>query len=75
MKNIQEILLKCGGKGKLVLGDEEIDISVAEINSKMRSLEGYINADGTTKKGEMFIFTSLEVCLFGDDYRRAKEIE
>lgn len=52
MKNIQEILIKCGGVGKLILGDEEIDISVTDIKSRLSQLDGYIDCYGERHKGE-----------------------
>lgn len=35
VKNIQEILMKCGGTGKLIMGNEEIDIIVISAESKI----------------------------------------
>lgn len=70
MKNIQEILIKCGGVGKLILGEEEIDISVTDIKSKLSQLNGYIDCYGKRHEGEKMITTYLEVGLWGDDYCR-----
>lgn len=68
MKNIQEILLKCGGIGKLILGDEEIDISVTDVKSKLQHLDGYRNACGEMEERESIIYTSLEVMLCENDF-------
>lgn len=65
MKNIQEILLKCGGVGKLILGDEEIEISVISSKSIIQQIDGF--------RDENMICTSLEVGIFGDDFCRVSE--
>lgn len=68
MKNIQEILLKCEGKGKLKLGDEEIDVSIVGINSEIHQLDDWRNSNGIPHEGERYIGTHLEVCVFGDEF-------
>lgn len=68
MKNIQEILLKCGGAGKLVLGDEEINISVTEVKSKVQHLDGCRNAFGEIEAGDNIIYTNLEILLCENDF-------
>lgn len=72
MKNIQEILIKCGGIGKLILGDEEIEVSVTDIKSKLKKYDGYRDCYGVPHEGENIIFTHLEVALFGDEFVRNK---
>lgn len=68
MKNIQEILLKCGGIGKLKLGDEEMDVSVISTNSGIRRLDGYTDCFGNKHEGKEIIGTHLEVCVWGDEF-------
>lgn len=72
MKNIQEILLKCDGIGKLILGDEEIEVRVIDAKSKLSSLSGYRNALGRMEKEESIIYTHLEVSLCDNDFCRAE---
>ena len=72
MKNIQEILLKCDGIGKLILGDEEIQISVTDVKSKLHNLDRYRNACGEMEGGDSIINTSLEVMLCENDFCRAE---
>lgn len=70
MKNIQELLLQCGGVGKLILGDEEIDISVTDIKSKLQKIDGFRDCCGKQHEGENMIATYLEIGLWGDDFCR-----
>lgn len=70
MKNIQEILIKCNGVGKLILGDEEIDISVTDIKSKLQKINGFRDCYGKQHEGENMIATYLEIGLCGDDFCR-----
>lgn len=72
MKNIQEILLKCGGIGKLILGDEEIDISVISSKSSIQIMEGYRDTENNFHAEDM-ICTTLEIGIFGDDFCRAED--
>ena len=72
MKNIQEILIKCSGAGKLILGDEEIDVSVTDIKSKLQKFEGFRDCYGQQHEGENIISTFLEVGLFGEEFCRVK---
>lgn len=68
MKNIQEILLKCNGKGKLKLGDEEIDIDVISVNSKINKLCDYRDCTGTPHDGKRYIMTRIEVSVIDDEF-------
>lgn len=70
MKNIQEILIKCNGIGKLILGDEEIEVSITDVKSKLQKLEGYRDCYGKQHEGENIITTYLEIGLYGDCYCR-----
>ena len=71
MKNIQEILLKCGGIGKLILGDEEIDVSVNNAKSKVHHIDGYTDVYNKKNDGTDIVFTTLDVTLCGDDFCKA----
>lgn len=70
MKNIQEILIKCGGIGKLILGDEEIEISVTDVKSNLQKMGGFRDRYGKQHEGENIVATYLEVGLWGDDFCR-----
>ena len=77
MKNIQEILIKCGENGKLILGDEEIDVSITDIKSKLQKIGGYKDCYGKQCGGGNMIVTYLEVALCSSDFCavRSKEDE
>lgn len=72
MKNIQEILIKCGGTGKLILGDEEIEVSVTDIKSKLQKIDGFRDCYGKQHEGENMIATYLEIGLWRDDFCRVE---
>lgn len=68
MKNIQEIILKCGGKGKLKLGDEEIDVYVSSVKTKTKQLDGYTDCHLNYHTGKHFIATKLTCDVYGDKF-------
>lgn len=70
MKNIQEILLNCGGVGKLILGGEEIEVSVTDVKSRLHKIDGFRDCYGKQHEGEDVIFTYLEVALRENEFTR-----
>ena len=68
MKNIQEILLKCDGKGKLKLGDEEIDVYVTSVKSKTKQLDGYIDCFENRHDGKTLMVTKIECDVYGSEF-------
>lgn len=73
MKNLQEILLKCGGFGRLILGDEEIDIRIISSKSSIQKLDGYRDTNCDYHAEEDMICTILEVGILGNDFCRLAE--
>ncbi len=75
MKNIQEILLKSGGNGRLILGDEVIDVNVKSLKSSIQRVSGYRDMDGECHDSENIVLTELEVHILGEDFSRMNKME
>lgn len=77
MKNIQEILLKCGGVGKLKLGDEEFDVYVKSIQSEIEELNKYVDSKGKRhgKGGCLISVKSIECSFYKKQYLNRGEIK
>lgn len=68
MKNIQEIILKSGRTGKLILGDEEIDVCVVSTHTKISQREDFTDSKGAVHKGKNYAITHLDIELYGKDF-------